>query len=182
MNSRSNNTSLSSHDKIRFKISLDLQCSEFLRKICIKGKWKKLSSSLAEDRYHEDKSRNLETVNKARQYYLNEAVIHRVNGLRLQLPGIRMNFRCYPPCHRGSGEERFAVGSLNSRGLEREAVHHPLQLNWVNTKLRRFRAAQTSSKLLLHRATVLSKMRLRHFIHALGNGVTLWTREWTVNR
>lgn len=134
MNSRSNNTSLSSHDKIRFKISLDLQCSEFLRKICIKGKWKKLSSSLAEDRYHEDKSRNLETVNKARQYYLNEAVIHRVNGLRLQLPGIRMNFRCYPPCHRGSGEERFAVGSLNSRGLEREAVHHPLQLNWVNTK------------------------------------------------
>lgn len=102
-----------------------------------KRKMKKIileSGGRTEDRYHEDKSRNLETVNKARQYYLNEAMIHRVNGLRLQLPGIRMNFRCYPPCHRGSGEERFAVGSLNSRGLEREAVHHPLQLNWVNTK------------------------------------------------
>lgn len=61
----------------------------------------------------EDKSRNFETVNKVRQYYLDEAVIHRVNGLRLQLPGIRMNFRCYHrPCHRGTAERN---GSLSAR-------------------------------------------------------------------
>ena len=66
---------------------------------------------------------------------LDETVIHRVNVLRLQLPGIRMNFRCYPLVIEERRNERRCRprGLLNPRGLEPKPVHHPLQLNWVNT-------------------------------------------------
>ena len=44
-----------------------------------------------------------------------------------------MNFRRYPVVIEERGRRRRPSGSLNPRRQGIEAVHHPLQLNWVNT-------------------------------------------------